>query len=1162
MRSNFSYKIGTRKLFKKCKMNYSDYSYNNSWRIDEWSSATPGTVFKSPVYDIPPDHTNFQFKIMKPTKFDNTPFEIIMKLIFAKDMPHYVRTVFQIQHHRTEAPHTTTIKCFSFENRNDGSTPKKTISTNTPTSSVNSEILIIFFTIVHMKKIPRSLSMPIPSTSSMFASLKRSYGKATCYLNAIMVVLYNIPAFRYLIFSVPNMEEERIETIIIRSLQCLFAKMNTPNAYSTSILTKSFGWPKEALEIQHDAQEFLCKFLDKLKTRLPPIFEKKLEELFYGIERQFTITDGVTETNDHIFNCIQIKNITELRSLTMGLRQYTSDDRVAENKILRTKFVKLPQVLFFHVCRFVQNEFQTLKKTEHPLSYPKILDMTEFLTEYTGKSRVMYELYAVIVHTGDINSGHYYSYVKPTAHEPWVKINDSSCIVVNNEREIIQNNFGKSQLSQPANRRNMSSRPLPVPTAYILMYMNVDQIEELMAPENPVDPPLFARQYAQHNLNKKKTRSMSNLNDNNNDSILTFTIMDENGLKDSIMKGNRGFDSIVPWKTFDLPRSTTHHEFFTKVSEALGKPVDRFRLWRCDIKKSPVFTLQNDSTTFLNCCKIDCTHFLDCLNDEETNPNVGFSQLFLFVIVYDPNEENPFKYGGKIIVERGNCIEVVEKMLPSLDTMKKPLNYFFQKEGNEFLELKPSQNFGNIEKIRNGNIIIVQSYSESRKPDYSHPTYTFAKNGELTVDENGMAINHNKIAEKKVEILEKKEEIIEINDKNNKLEKSSPSIVDHYYDNMEYISYFEKIEEKFPLSIKNMFIMKEKSLLFHISLFGKTVGPKYAVKVPSTMNLISFKQFLANKILKMTFNSMKDTIMIFKSQRPFCPSTVPLPKDGSAILENLFKPKTKPVKKSSLKQTELDKNMDDKNQKPIEIYVQLFNNIKQPMFPYRVSFSTNGISPSHLFEVIIPTPKTTFQNLCDDIVKPLLPDIFNFDDYRILRIKNASIDYELLRTSRVPRDFCEVRFEKIPEDQKIYIQTEKSQDNEKNIEESSECEKSLENEKIEEKFEVKPLIKVSYGAEFCNATVLALGHPFLMPVDGTKEEVLARIEKMTIGLLPNEQTSLMFVNKEGEIVDHDISHIKEAQNNKLILFIVIKGVNAEDFFSLRGFFEEHVKILN
>ena len=90
----------------------------------------------------------------------------------------------------------------------------------------------------------------------------------TCYMNSILQCLFNIPAFRRIVFNLPTTGYEDAKNIPL-ALQRLFILMQKAHiAPSTNGLTHSFGWDGLELFQQHDVEEFILILLDNIEEKM------------------------------------------------------------------------------------------------------------------------------------------------------------------------------------------------------------------------------------------------------------------------------------------------------------------------------------------------------------------------------------------------------------------------------------------------------------------------------------------------------------------------------------------------------------------------------------------------------------------------------------------------------------------------------------------------------------------------------------------------------------------------------------------------------------------------------------------------------------------------------------------------------------------------------
>src|SRR5438105_3829259 len=86
-------------------------------------------------------------------------------------------------------------------------------------------------------------------------------------------------------------------------------------------------------------------------------------------------------------------------------------------------------------------------------------------SQFIDYKRLAYRLYAVFMHQGSAEFGHYYIYIFDFKKNLWRKYNDNEVTEVQNPAEIFEN----------------SGRPSP-PTPYFLVYVNDSMKERLVEP--------------------------------------------------------------------------------------------------------------------------------------------------------------------------------------------------------------------------------------------------------------------------------------------------------------------------------------------------------------------------------------------------------------------------------------------------------------------------------------------------------------------------------------------------------------------------------------------------------------------------------------------------------------------------------------------------------
>lgn len=109
----------------------------------------------------------------------------------------------------------------------------------------------------------------------------------------------------------------------------------------------------------------------------------------------------------------------------------TKDNRI-EKKILSK-----PKTFIITIKRYSQVNGRLLKNNKM-VYYPEILNMQNYLC---SEGSYKYVLYAIINHTGSLNSGHYYSYVRPQlTNNQWLCCNDANVSIIQEDEVFSSQN--------------------------------------------------------------------------------------------------------------------------------------------------------------------------------------------------------------------------------------------------------------------------------------------------------------------------------------------------------------------------------------------------------------------------------------------------------------------------------------------------------------------------------------------------------------------------------------------------------------------------------------------------------------------------------------------------------------------------------------------------
>ena len=302
----------------------------------------------------------------------------------------------------------------------------------------------------------------------------------TCYLNSFLQSMFMTPKFRYnvLKFNYDFKTCGPKNECIPYQLQKLFARLQLRlrPAEETKKLTTSFGWSDAQVSEQNDIQELCHVLFDALTYQknqyisdlFQSIFTTNIkckecnnisshDELYIDISLPVKNNNILIESLEKSFECFF--SIEELK----GDNQYMCEN--CKKKVDAEKYITVKQLPKILICALNRFEFDykrgIKKKVNTPLSIPeKIKSLGNF-------ENIEYNLYAIIVHCGSAQSGHYYSLIKNIFcggenQNKWYKFDDSVVYEIGNIEEY------KRKIS--GNESNLNDN-----TAYILIYEDSKQ---------------------------------------------------------------------------------------------------------------------------------------------------------------------------------------------------------------------------------------------------------------------------------------------------------------------------------------------------------------------------------------------------------------------------------------------------------------------------------------------------------------------------------------------------------------------------------------------------------------------------------------------------------------------------------------------------------------
>jgi ubiquitin carboxyl-terminal hydrolase 47 len=352
----------------------------------------------------------------------------------------------------------------------------------------------------------------------------------TCYLNSLLQTLFMTPEFCNAIYRWQYTGSDVDGAMCIPyQLQRLFLKLQTSQRRSveTTDITRSFGWDSNEAWQQHDIQELCRAMFDALEKTwenttqanlINELYEGKMKDcvqcLQCGAESSRTVSyldiqlpvrrfGATTEAYGSVTEALKAFCSPEI--LTGSNQFYCEQCQGKCDAHKSLKFVTFPYLLTIHLLRF-DFDYNTLRriKLNHRITFPDVLDLKEFVTECkstqnccningvaapgeccdqvlpsseqdcsaSGEHNLWeYELFSIMVHSGNATGGHYYAYIKSFETGQWYSFNDQ--LVTKITVEDICSTYGGQTETGTSNY--YASTYASSTNAYMLMYRRIDK---------------------------------------------------------------------------------------------------------------------------------------------------------------------------------------------------------------------------------------------------------------------------------------------------------------------------------------------------------------------------------------------------------------------------------------------------------------------------------------------------------------------------------------------------------------------------------------------------------------------------------------------------------------------------------------------------------------
>lgn len=441
---------------------------------------------------------------------------------------------------------------------------------------------------------------------------------ATCYLNSLLQSYYFTKYFRKLVYQIPTENESPNNSVPLALQRSFYQLQVSKYPLDTLELTRSFGWDSAEAFTQHDVQELNRILMDRLENRMKgTTVEGQLNEIFVGKMKSYIKCINVDYESSRVEDFwdlqLNVKGMKGLKEsfdnyieieLLNGENQYQAQEFGLQDAEKGVIFEALPPVLHLQLKRFEYDfNYDQMIKVNDKYEFPESIDLSPYLDQSEDNpskaQSCIYNLHGVLVHAGDISTGHYYTLIKPGLEDIWYRFDDERVWKVT-KKQVFDENFGLDALPddklRTMTREAYQDYVLARHTsAYMLVYIRADKEDDLLQPVTEKDVPEHVITRVQEENKEREEREREIREAHLYVNIRAYTMEDfiEYQGFDICQHEKYGFFSQDLNKdaketlNMKVLRTTKLKDLFDEMKEHLKIPYNReVRYWRMSYRKN------------------------------------------------------------------------------------------------------------------------------------------------------------------------------------------------------------------------------------------------------------------------------------------------------------------------------------------------------------------------------------------------------------------------------------------------------------------------------------------------------------------------------------------------------------------------------------------------
>jgi ubiquitin carboxyl-terminal hydrolase 7 len=345
-------------------------------------------------------------------------------------------------------------------------------------------------------------------------------------------------------------------------------------------------------------QELSRKLMERMEEKMKgTAAENVLPNLFCGKVRTYISCINVEYESRRVEDFWDVQlNVSGNKSIEEGFKDYVQVETMdGENQYFAGDEFKLqdakkgvifesfPDVLHLQLKRFQYDiDHDAMMKVNDRYEFPETFDAEPYLSAEADRSEPwVYKLHSVLVHSGDLNAGHYYAFIKPTKDGWFYKYDDDKVTRATN-REALEDNFGGEYQINGVTQMSATKTPIMRQnSAYMLVYIRETRQAQVLVPVIQEDiPPHLQRKLEEEAAMRearKKEREEQHLY------LWAKVITDDTfkahgGTDLTNFDANHDVDPAAP-RAYRMLRKSTLRELIEKIAEDTSTDSKRIRLW-------------------------------------------------------------------------------------------------------------------------------------------------------------------------------------------------------------------------------------------------------------------------------------------------------------------------------------------------------------------------------------------------------------------------------------------------------------------------------------------------------------------------------------------------------------------------------------------------------